>query len=59
MPEGVLVRDLGSRNGTFTSGNVPVSELVAGDNTIELTTANTPTNYPPVLANITLIVSTR
>jgi hypothetical protein len=37
--------------------DVPIAELVPGDNRIELTTANAPSHYPPVLANVTLIVA--
>ena len=36
---------------------VPVAELVAGDNRVELTTVHAPTHYPPVLANVTLVVA--
>lgn len=36
--------------------DVPVAELVAGDNTVEFVT-NAPQGYPPVVSNITLILS--
>jgi hypothetical protein len=39
--------------------DVPVSDLVAGDNTLEFVTANVPQNYPPLVANIDLIVTTQ
>jgi hypothetical protein len=37
---------------------VPLSDLVSGDNQLEITTANTPTNYAPVVANVTLVLAT-
>jgi hypothetical protein len=51
-------------NYPLNSGNlaqiidVPVSELVAGDNTLELATMNSPNQYPTVLANIDLVLET-
>ena len=38
--------------------DVPVAELVAGDNRLELQSANTSTNYCPVAANVTLLLTT-
>jgi hypothetical protein len=35
---------------------VPVADLVAGDNTIEFVTANVPQSYPPAVANVDLIL---
>jgi hypothetical protein len=35
---------------------VPVADLVAGDNTIEFGTANVPQSYPPAVANVDLIL---
>jgi hypothetical protein len=38
--------------------DVPVDELVSGDNTLEFVTVNVPQNYPPGVANIDLVLST-
>ncbi|HVU02502.1 MAG TPA: hypothetical protein VHE30_12150 [Polyangiaceae bacterium] len=38
--------------------DVPVSDLVAGDNTLELVTANVPTSYPPLVCNVDLVLGT-
>jgi hypothetical protein len=35
---------------------VPVGELVAGENTLELTTRNVPQNYPPAVSSIDLVL---
>jgi hypothetical protein len=53
----------------LTSGNnqgaiaqmvdVDPSELVAGDNTLELLTQNVPQNYPPAVLNVDLVLSTK
>ncbi len=51
--------------GTHTQGqlgqmlDVPVSDLVQGDNTLEFTTTNVPQSYPPIVANIDLVLTTR
>jgi hypothetical protein len=39
--------------------DVDVADLVAGTNTLELTTSNAPMSYPPVALNIDLILETR
>ena len=36
---------------------VPVSELVSGDNRLELVTAGVPQNYPPAVVNVDLILA--
>jgi hypothetical protein len=36
--------------------DVPVSELVSGDNTLDLVMANVPENYPPAVTDVTLIL---
>lgn len=36
--------------------DVPLEDLVEGDNTVEFVTANVPTSYPPVILNIDLIL---
>jgi hypothetical protein len=39
--------------------DVDVADLVAGTNTLELTTLNAPQSYPPVALNIDLVLQTR
>lgn len=39
--------------------DVPVADLVAGDNTLELVTANVPTSYPPLALNVDLVLETK
>jgi len=39
--------------------DVPLSDLVAGDNTLELVTKNVPQNYPPAVLNIDLVLETK
>jgi hypothetical protein len=39
--------------------DVPVADLVAGDNTVEFVTANVPTSYPPLVYNIDLVLQTK
>jgi hypothetical protein len=57
--------ELGLLGGTHTQGqlgqmlDVPVTDLVPGDNTLEFTTVNVPQNYPPIVANIDHVLSTK
>ena len=37
--------------------DVPTSELVSGDNTLEFLTTNVPHNYPPAVSNIDLVLA--
>jgi hypothetical protein len=37
--------------------DVPLTDLVAGDNTLEFVSENIPQNYPPAVSNIDLILS--
>jgi len=39
--------------------DVPLSDLVPGDNTLELVTKNVPQNYPPAVVNIDLVLVTQ
>jgi hypothetical protein len=55
--------------GVLTGGNsewtlgqiidVQLSDLVAGDNTLEFVTSQVPQNYPPAVANIDLVLTTQ
>jgi len=38
--------------------DVPLSDLVQGENTLEFVTFNVPQGYPPVVANIDLVLTT-
>ena len=38
--------------------NVPMTDLVSGTNTLELLPLNAPMDYPPVVANIDLLLGT-
>ncbi len=37
--------------------DVPLEELMSGDNTLEIVSKNAPQNYPPVVSNVDLILS--
>ena len=37
--------------------DVPVSELVSGDNTLDLVTVNVPQNYPPSITDVSLVLN--
>jgi hypothetical protein len=39
--------------------DVPVTDLRAGDNTLDVVTKNVPQNYPPAIANIDLVLTTQ
>jgi len=39
--------------------DVPVSDLVAGDNTLEIVSKNVPTSYPPEVVAIDLVLGTK
>jgi len=39
--------------------DVPLSDLVPGDNTLEFVTKNVPQNYPPAVLNIDLVLETK
>ena len=39
--------------------DVPLAELVSGDNTLELVAVNVPQNYPPGAVNIDLVILTQ
>jgi hypothetical protein len=49
----------GASRGTLAQTmDVPVSDLVPGDNTLQFVAANVPQNYPPAVANVDLVLST-
>ena len=39
--------------------DIPIQELVAGDNTVEFVTANVPRSYPPIVYNVDLVMKRR
>lgn len=39
--------------------DIPLSDLVSGDNTLEFVTTHAPQSYPPVFSNIDLVMKTR
>jgi hypothetical protein len=39
--------------------DIPINELVSGDNTLELVTANIPTSYPPLVCNVDLLLDVK
>ena len=39
--------------------DVPLSDLVQGDNTLEFLTVKVPQNYAPLVSNIDLVLTTR
>jgi hypothetical protein len=57
-PSGNPVGDPGTQGRLGLLIDVPVEDLVAGDNTIEFVTANVPTDYPPIVCNIDLVLGT-
>jgi hypothetical protein len=49
----------GASRGTLAQTmDVPVSDLLPGDNTLQFVAANAPQNYPPAVANVDLVLST-
>lgn len=57
--------ELAQLGGTHTQGqlgqiiDVPLTDLVQGDNSLEFLTVNVPQNYPPIVANIDLVLATK
>jgi hypothetical protein len=55
--------ELGQLNDQTTEGqfaqtmDVPVNELMSGDNTVEFVTVNVPQGYPPIVSNVDLVLS--
>jgi hypothetical protein len=51
--------DPGTQGRLALTLDIPIGELVAGDNTVEFVTANVPTSYPPVVYNVDLVMKER
>jgi hypothetical protein len=58
-PDGAPYGDPASQGRVALLLDVPLEHLVAGDNTVEVVTANVPTNYPPIVCNVDLVLQTR
>jgi hypothetical protein len=58
-PEGKPFGNPGTQGRLALMFDVPLTDLVAGDNTVEFVTSNAPTAYPPVISNIDLIMQTK
>jgi hypothetical protein len=57
-PSGQPVGNPGTQGRLAILIDVPVEDLVAGDNTIEFVTADVPTEYPPIVCNVDLVLGT-
>jgi hypothetical protein len=57
--DGNPMGDPGSQGRLALVLDLPLEELVAGDNTVEFVTVNVPTSYPPVLYNVDLVMKRR
>jgi hypothetical protein len=58
-PIGAPVGDPASQGRLGLTLDVPLEDLVSGDNTVEFVTASIPTGYPPLVANVDLVMATR
>jgi hypothetical protein len=58
-PDGNPIGDPGSQGRLALMFDIPVDELVAGDNTVEFVTVNVPRSYPPVVYNVDLAMQRR
>jgi hypothetical protein len=57
--DGNPIGDPGSQGRLALLLDIPIEELVAGDNTVEFVTANVPTSYPPIVYNVDLVMKRR
>jgi hypothetical protein len=57
-PSGAKIGDPGSQGRFSFVIDVPVDQLVAGDNTVEFVSSNIPVGYPPGVCNIDLVLGT-
>lgn len=55
--EGAILTGGASQGQLAQVMDVPIGELVSGDNTLEVVTKNAPQNYPPVVSNVNLSLS--
>jgi len=58
-PQGAPVGDPASQGRLGLLIDVPLEDLVPGDNTVEFVTANIPTGYPPLVSNVDLVMGTK
>jgi hypothetical protein len=57
--DGNPIGDPGSQGRLALLLDIPIEELVAGDNTVEFVTAGVPTSYPPIVYNVDLVMKRR
>jgi hypothetical protein len=57
-PSGAAIGDPASQGRLALQLDVPLEDLIAGDNTLELVTSTIPTNYPPLVMNLDLVLET-
>lgn len=57
--KGAPLGDPGTQGRLAVLVDVPVEDLVAGDNTVEFVTANVPQDYPPIVCNVDLVLTTK
>jgi hypothetical protein len=57
--KGAPVGDPASQGRLALMIDVPLEDLVPGDNTVEIVTANIPTSYPPLVSNVDLVMGTK
>ena len=55
---GASIGDPASQGRLALTLDVPLSDLKAGENSLEFVTANIPTSYPPLVMNIDLVLKT-
>jgi hypothetical protein len=58
-PQGAPLGDPRSQGRLALMLDIPLDELVSGDNTLELVTANIPTGYPPLVCNVDLLLDVK
>jgi hypothetical protein len=58
-PDGNPMGDPASQGRLALMLDIPIEELVTGDNSVEFVTVNVPTSYPPVLYNVDLVMKRR
>ena len=57
-PNGNPVGDPASQGRLALMIDVPLEDLVPGENTVEFVTVNIPTSYPPLVSNVDLVMET-